>query len=370
MVTVRATTTPGLEDIAVAEGMQLLQAAGLAVTATEGPAFGLPGVVTWDMIPLHDNAEGSPVERDEVWNALRRARSLYHVITHREELSWDGATLESLLGAVRRTEMPELAPARSFRASCTRIGEHGFHSPDVEREVGSIVQERYGTPVDLVGYEINVRIDVIGERAFLGYQLTGRKGLDRRYTWKYHPRVTLRTPVAYGLLTLSGFVSRPGRLHDPFCGSGTILLEAASLKPEPESGSSSVTGSDWDERAVSGARSNLWAAGFDEVAVWQSDARDLGDRIPPGSLDYIVTNPPFGIRLGRSANFRGLYDAFLRQAAIVLKPSGVLAMLVGKRRGVFNRVLRGRVEFALSHVRVIEIGGVYPAAFVLRRTGA
>jgi hypothetical protein len=52
----------------------------------------------------------------------------------------------------------------------------------------------------------------------------------------------------------------------------------------------------------------------------------------------------------------------------VLRDGGILALLVGRRRGIFNRVLRSFPEFAVEHVRIIEMGGVYAALFVLRRT--
>ena len=84
-------------------------------------------------------------------------------------------------------------------------------------------------------------------------------------------------------------------------------------------------------------------------------------------MDAIVTNPPYGIRLGKHANYADLYRKFLEGAAAVLKPEGRIVVLVGKRRAVFNRVLREMPELRIVNVRVIEIGGVYPAVFVLTR---
>lgn len=373
---VLGTTSPGIEDIARDEGTALLESGGVEVVTSQVRGLDRPGVAAWMVrVPEPDGSGGADIHaanrllRERVWTALRHARSLYHVVVHLAELSWDGTTIESLVSAVDKVPLDDMASATSFRASCTRVGEHAFHSPDVERAVGAAIQSRYGTAVDLEGYDLNVRVDVADRRAFCGYQLTGRKGLDRRYPWQYHPRVTLRTTVAYALLVLAGYSDAPGALHDPFCGSGTILLEALSVAREGDH-ECRVSGSDWDQVAVDGAKRNLVAAGFPDTEVFLSDARSVSEVMTAGCLDFIITNPPFGIRLGSHADFKGLYDAFLRDAARLLRPGGTLVILVGKRRGVFNRVLSGRVEYTLSHVRVIEIGGVFPAVFVLKRTTA
>ncbi len=71
--------------------------------------------------------------------------------------------------------------------------------------------------------------------------------------------------------------------------------------------------------------------------------------------------------MGHDADLGALYRRLLEQAAVVLRPGGVLALLVGKRRGRFNKILQSTQEFRLEHVRIIEIGGVYPGLFVLRR---
>lgn len=363
-MTIRATTAPGLEDVALAEGSRLLMQAGYDPAADNRQVFGLAGVVSWNL------GEPFTVSGFKEAHPLAAARSLFHVAVHVAEVVWDGRTLASLLDGIRAIDLEEMRTARSFRVSCTRVGEHDFQSPQVEREVGTLLQERYGTGVDLEGYDLQVKVDITASRAFCGYQLTRRKGLDRRYDWVYHPRVTLRTPIAYGMLVLSGYTDRPGVIHDPFCGSGTILMEAAGVSRDRDEEPPPISGSDRDPEAVEGARSNLDRQGLSFISISACDARQLESIVPPGSLDYIVTNPPFGIRLARGTNFRTLYAGFLAAAVRTLRVGGTLALLVGKRRGVFNRVLQATAELALEHVRIVEMGGVYAALFVLRRTAA
>jgi tRNA (guanine6-N2)-methyltransferase len=371
MLSVRATTTHGIEDIAAAELVRLLAGCGITVSGIHQQPTGLDGVVIADLPDSLLDSSLSEADAEtqlchRVWGALSHARSVYHVVVHVGEVAWHGQSLAELATDVAALPFNRMQTAGGFRASCSRVGDHPFQSPDVEVAVGAALQGRYGTRVDLEHYDVNVRVDIVDGRCLCGYQLTGRKGLDRRHHWQYHPRVTLRTPIAYAMLQIAGFELHPGDLHDPFCGSGTILLEAAALvagSAEPR-----IAGSDRSAGAVEGSRSNLVAAGLSaRVSVSEIDARDLSDHIAPASLDYIVTNPPFGIRMGHKMDLGTLYRRFLESVLVVLRPDGVLALLVGKR-GKFNRILQSMEGFHLEHVRIIEIGGVFPGLFVLRRT--
>ena len=359
MGVIRVTTDPGIEDIAADELRTLLDDKRVAIVRVGTDVFSLPGVVAAELSPE------PPI--DLVQETLFHCKSIYHVVVHVGEVSWGGRPLDELARDIARLPFERLNSDTTFRVSCSRAGEHPFHSPDVEREVGTAIQARFSCPVKLTRPDLNLRVDIVGDRCLCGYQLTGKKGLDRRYPWRYHPRVTLRTTIAYSMLRIAGFVDRPGALLDPFCGSGTILLEAASVVHARLAPGIPLVGSEIRKTAVDGCRLNIEAAGFsDLVSVRRSDALELAAWAKPSSLDYIVTNPPFGIRLGANRNLAALYAGFLKQASIVLRPGGVLAMLVAKR-GAFNRVLGGFDSFHLLHVRIIEIGGVFPGLFVLRR---
>lgn len=357
MAFIRLTTTPGLEDIVATDSVSLLTAAGIEpLTVTEKP-FAVEGNVLVEC----------QIGGEAVMAVFSRHRAIYHVIEHVFTIAWNGESETDLAQAIADSGLPELESTTSFRVSCTRLGEHPFQSPDVERAVGTSLQRRYGTAVDLEDFTTNVQIDVIGSTVMCGYRRTGR-GVDQRHDWAYHPRVTLKTPVAYAMLVLSGYVSDPGRLHDPFCGSGTILMEAAAFGDAP------ISGSDWREEAVAGARSNVARQSVGQalpdarITVEEWDARELNGLVARGSLDYIVTNPPFGVRMARGTNFLDLYRRFVEQAVAALRPGGALAVLVGRRRAAFNKVLQETAELTLRHVRVINLSGIYPAIFVLERT--
>jgi putative N6-adenine-specific DNA methylase/tRNA (guanine6-N2)-methyltransferase len=109
----------------------------------------------------------------------------------------------------------------------------------------------------------------------------------------------------------------------------------------------------------------LSAAGLAErVSLRAQDARRLRRVHEPSSVDVVVCNPPYGKRLGHQSDFGNLYQRFLAECAIIMKPGGRLVLLVLKR-GAFNKAVEGQDAFTIRHVRLIETGRVYPAVFVL-----
>lgn len=138
----------------------------------------------------------------------------------------------------------------------------------------------------------------------------------------------LRENLAAGLLRVSGW--KPGEvLFDPMCGSGTILAEAAqmlagippgarrsfafekftpfsadewrqvkgSVKPRSLPAEPTIFGSDISGDMIAMARANLQRAGIPfEVPLKQIEAQEVK---PPSDVPgYIVTNPPYGERIG------------------------------------------------------------------------
>jgi putative N6-adenine-specific DNA methylase/tRNA (guanine6-N2)-methyltransferase len=348
------TTNIGLEDIAVAELGERLAAFGLdpaPLTRADGP---LPGRVT----------VRHPGPQAELLAAAAAMRSIHHVLRPVADFPLDGD--EPLAGIERElatAAIPELAEAPPFRVTSAREGEHGFTSHDLQRVAGAVLVARYGAPVDLRGFEVAVRVDVAGSHCAVAVQLT-RRDLANRYARAFAPRVALRANVAYACLRLGEIGPATGRLLDPFCGSGTILLEAGAVLPE-----TALYGSDRQEKAVAGAHRNLAEAGLTARAELRpADALSLDRTHPAGFFDAIVTNPPYGARLGRGIRFGPFYAALLTQARHLLRPGGRLVVLV-RKRSAFHRALAEVGGFRVRQERMVETSGVYPVIFVLERAG-
>ena len=138
----------------------------------------------------------------------------------------------------------------------------------------------------------------------------------------------LRENLAAGLLALANWDPSQALL-DPFCGSGTILIEAAwialgvpagiwrpfgferlrnhdarrwrDIKDEARSHiaprlESPIVGYDLNPRAIEAARSNMERARLapDSIQFEVGDARTV---LPPADTGWLVTNPPYGERL-------------------------------------------------------------------------
>jgi len=215
--------------------------------------------------------------------------------------------------------------------------------------------------VDLEDYDVEVRVDVHDDRCLVSVQHT-HEALSRRQARLFQPRAALKPNVAYALLRLA-HLEAPGVVLDPFCGSGTILWEAGALWPEAQ-----LLGNDWNEETLAGARENAEAQALtDRVTFFESDVWTLAETLGDRRADLIVTNPPFGVRLASSMDFRPFYRRVLQQFDEVLSPAGRVVMLV-LRQSPFNQALREVDAFDVRHVRVVEIGGLYPRVFVLGHT--
>ncbi len=357
------TTNPGLEDLVEVELHEKAAAAGFELGRVEQRADGWPGRVR-----VH-----AEVEVDALRALTPTMCSIHHVMIP----MWEGPLPEDgpagLAEVARGLDWSVLAPFGTFRASCDRLGAHTFESPDVERAIGTVVDELTPLKVKLRGWDVAVRCDVRKDRATIAVQTTPRAISADRLDRPYMPRTALKPTVAWAMLRLirpepgSG-EPEPGLILDPFCGSGTVLQEAALQLPEVR-----LIGGDSYARHLPGVRENLDAAGLSDrdIQLFDGDAKELSWNleelgVPLGSVDAVVTNPPFGLRLGDRMDFERFYGLVLRELSKVVRPGGKVVMLVVKR-GTFNRRLNRLGTFERKHVRVLETGRVYPGVFVLER---
>jgi len=129
---------------------------------------------------------------------------------------------------------------------------------------------------------------------------------------------TLHPPVAAAMVRLA--LPRPdASMLDPFCGDGTIVIEAALSRPGLR-----ITGSDLDEVRLATAGRNAARAGV-EVNLEPADAGrpDTADR----KYDVVVTNPPWNVSVEATGALSGSLDSFWDLLPSRLTQQGCLVAL-------------------------------------------
>ena len=189
------------------------------------------------------------------------------------------------------------------------------------------------------GADYPVRIFINKDQVFVGLDTSGESLHKRGYRVKSGTAPISET-MAYGIIKLSPF-GRGRILVDPFCGSGTIPIEAAriaanippgidrnflaetwknlipeklwdEIRREGREGIDTLTdtdiqGYDIDPFVIAVAKENAVDAGVDELVHFQ--ARDVSDLSHRKKYGFIITNPPYGERISGLNELPGLYRA-------------------------------------------------------------
>jgi 23S rRNA G2445 N2-methylase RlmL len=207
----------------------------------------------------------------------------------------------------------------SFDVTATFVGRRNFNRFEIEDAAGDAIARssgwRYESRTDgkPAPTAVSVRVHLDAESVVLALRL-GAAPRHRRPYREASRSASLRPPVARCLGLLAGLA--PGAtLLDPFCGAGTIPIEAALAEPGV-----AASGSDLASEVVELARANAAAAGV-EASFEVADAAALGR--PAGSVDRLVTNPPWG----ESVESVGSLGSAWREARRVLREGATAALV-------------------------------------------
>lgn len=253
----------------------------------------------------------------------------------------------------RRLPAPLLQGARSFRL-VTSVANR-LVSPDrrlrdrVEQSVGASLK----LPVRRGGADLELWLLARRE----GSGIIGLRVGERRATERDLAKGELRPELA-GLLCCIAGLRDDDRFLDPFCGSGAILAERLRCFPV-----AAIYGCDTDERKVRETRrrlasirpANSQGRSRVKTSVETADARELS-HLPEGSIDAVVTDPPWGAFDGSHSDPAGLYSGALSAVSRVLAPDCALVVLVG-RNGPMDSLLSGRGDFAVMERYEVLVGG-------------
>lgn len=233
-------------------------------------------------------------------------------------------------------------PQQTFRVKVSTIGSPLRSLDFVTLRIKDAVCDRFradiGIRPNVNTAEPDVRIHAFLEPArFALYLDTSGEALFKRGWRQTQGEAPLRENLAAGILALAGW--RPGvTLLDPMCGSGTFLVEAAMMALNmPAGGSRSfglqklrsfdaplwesvrtqacsqraperaleIFGADLYGEQLKLARANLVGVGLKEsVSLKQANVLELP---APAKSGLIVTNPPYGVRVGDQQELAAFY---------------------------------------------------------------
>ncbi|PZE20992.1 THUMP domain-containing class I SAM-dependent RNA methyltransferase [Paenibacillus xerothermodurans] len=254
----------------------------------------------------------------------------------------------------------------------------------VKKAVVEHMKERYHTEwFKETGARYVMEVALLNDIATLTLDTTG-VGLHKRGYRKLVTEAPLKETMAAAMVLLSRWrADRP--LYDPFCGSGTIPIEAAMIGwniapglrrtfaaeawhsvPEAlwtqareeaydlvrDDVPLEIVGSDIDSEAIDVAVAAAKAAGLAKELSLQ--VLPVAKARPRGDYGYVITNPPYGERLGD----RGEVEKLLRQlggmtsqlptwSAFILSPSKQLEHYMGRPANKKRKLFNGRIECQL-----------------------
>jgi putative N6-adenine-specific DNA methylase len=273
-----------------------------------------------------------------------------HATSHKSKLYHSGAVAERVAGAI-----------------ADRLGQPAAVKT-ADAETDAFAADKASAGAAPAGPQLIV-VRLVRDQCTLSFDASGLL-LHRRGYRLATAKAPLRETLAAGMLLASGW-DRVTPLVDPFCGAGTIAIEAALLALNIAPGHARhfafmdwpdydaqlwqrllaaaaagvigsprplIIGSDRDAGAIEAARANAARAGVAEVIDFaQRPVSDLAPpvvsgrtRLGPAALGaaeagpaeagpteagpagrgWVVTNPPYGVRLSEGHDLRNLYARF------------------------------------------------------------
>ena len=208
-----------------------------------------------------------------------------------------------------------------------------YSVPDCQAIVKKAIVERLKLAYKRIGFLdesgplFKLEVSILKDKVTLTIDSSGT-GLHKRGYRVGQGDAPLKETLAAALVKLTRW--NPDRpFVDPFCGSGTIAIEAAMIGQNIAPGYNreflseqwpwieksiwdhvreeaediakydqplDITGSDYDPRMIKVAQENAAEAGFMDLIKWQQ--RDVRDLTVDGLNGVMVGNPPYGERLG------------------------------------------------------------------------
>lgn len=304
-----ATSAMGLESIVAQEVQDL----GYETTVENGKVY--------------FEGDETAIARTNLW--LRVADRVKIVVA-----KFPARSFEELFENVKATEWEKYLPVdAAFPVSGKSVKSKLFSVPDCQAITKKAIVERLKFAYKRLGFldesgaTYKIEVSILKDEATLTIDTSGA-GLHKRGYRQAQGEAPLKETLAAALVKISKW--NPNRpFVDPFCGSGTIALEAAMIGQNIAPGYNrefisedwtwfkskfwedarneadtianydqplQIIGSDIDHRMVNIAQENALEAGFGDIITFkQMQAKDFTTELTDGVM---IGNPPYGERIG------------------------------------------------------------------------
>lgn len=228
------------------------------------------------------------------------------------------------------------------------------------------------------GKKFNFEISVNRDHAILYLDSSGA-GLHKRGYRKMQGAAPIKETLAAAMINLSVW-NKDRPLYDPFCGSGTIPIEAAMIARNIAPGilrrfscehfgfldlsefrtirkdakaaidkdsTLNITGSDYDRNMIMIARDNTQNIGVEDIFLFTKEVRKVEIEDEYG---VIITNPPYGIRLDDElldrtyGNFKTLIDKLPTWSTYVITDYEKLETVLDRKSDKNRKLYNGKIR--------------------------
>ena len=229
------------------------------------------------------------------YDRFSKIQTISNLVIISSKTSWDKiarrATFVKIAGQILKKLSNLLLDKKSFSIllnaeffACKVVNLTSTKSDfaSVESTMGNIISKFSKARVSLKNPDIIIYLILTDESSFFGYS-TKYKKLARPKKVKKHPH-ELDWKLSRAMVNLSG-LKEGDTICDPFCGTGSTLLEAESM------GIHSI-GIDFDKKMCKICKENLAANGYNSRII-NADYSHLKKLV--GKFDGLVTDVPYGL---------------------------------------------------------------------------
>jgi len=203
-------------------------------------------------------------------------------------------------------------------------------------------------------YEFEIRIIDNGENYDVFYKLYTYK--DNRYDYRIKDLPASINPTSASIMLneVSKYLRKGARVLDPFCGTSTMLIERSYINE------CDLTGVDISASAIEYSRVNSKACNVSVNLVKQNCLEH------EGYYDEIISNMPYGNRVGTHLSNEILYKDFINRLVKLLNDNGV-AILLTSEISLIKKLVKNKSKLQLIKDIYCETGGLTPHLFVIKK---